>query len=159
MSSIDDYKTATPPEYSEDGERPTDDGQHEGELDAKACAWMAFCKGLATMGNRDAGEHKAVFESWWQCYGAIDAATLIAARTERDALRAEVERVKAERDADRVQASYATANEIAAYFDQIQILADNNGNHDVRWMSWAAQRIRTRFSHAWKPAASGEGSK
>jgi hypothetical protein len=47
------------------------------ELDAKACAWMAFCKGLATMGNRDAGEHKAVFEAWWQCYGRKDADHLI----------------------------------------------------------------------------------
>lgn len=31
---------------------------------ARASAWMAFCKGLATMGNRDAGEHKHTFQSW-----------------------------------------------------------------------------------------------
>jgi hypothetical protein len=40
---------------------------------ARAAAWMAFCKGMAVMGNRDAGEHRATFDSWWLSYGVIDA--------------------------------------------------------------------------------------
>lgn len=45
---------------------------------ARASAWIAFCKGLATMGNRDAGEHKHTFQSWWLCYGVHDARNTIA---------------------------------------------------------------------------------
>jgi hypothetical protein len=56
----------------------------EALANAKAAAWMAFCKGLATLGNRDAGEHKHVFESWWECYGTKDAAFVVALVSERD---------------------------------------------------------------------------
>lgn len=46
---------------------------------AKTAAWMAFAKGLCVMGNTDAGEHRATFESWWQNYGKLDAAKVVEA--------------------------------------------------------------------------------
>jgi hypothetical protein len=46
---------------------------------------MAFAKGLATLGNRDAGEHKHVFESWWECYGIKDAQFVLDLEADRDA--------------------------------------------------------------------------
>lgn len=52
--------------------------------DARAAAWMAFCKGLAVMGNADAGEHKHAFQSWWLSYGVVDARGTLAAARERD---------------------------------------------------------------------------
>lgn len=55
------------------------------EEQAKALAWMAFCKGAACMGNRDAGEipgylnadgtekhGRATFDEWWARYGRAD---------------------------------------------------------------------------------------
>ena len=51
---------------------------------AKAAAWMAFAKGLATLGNRDAGKHMHTFESWWECYGAKDAKYVEDLIAERD---------------------------------------------------------------------------
>ena len=50
---------------------------------ALAAAWMAFCKGLAVMGNRDAGEHRDVFQSWWLSYGIVDARSTLASAGER----------------------------------------------------------------------------
>ena len=75
---------------------------------ARAAAWMAFCKGLAVMGNRDAGEHKHVFESWWLCYGVVDARSTLAlasapevhweCQQKINALDAEIERLRVNRD-------------------------------------------------------------
>lgn len=55
------------------------------EEQAKALAWMAFCKGAACAGNRDIGElegyvHKdgtpmrgyETFNEWWARYGRAD---------------------------------------------------------------------------------------
>lgn len=55
------------------------------EEQAKSLAWMAFCKGAACMGNRDAGEITGyihadgtpmkghdTFNEWWARYGRSD---------------------------------------------------------------------------------------
>ena len=80
---------------------------------ARALAWMAYCKGAANMGNRDAGEvscyihrdgtpmkGREAFDEWWARYGRFDwetsSAYLRDVERDNDALRRVIESLQTE---------------------------------------------------------------